>query len=294
MRGVVVQLGVQVVGGELPHRDGGHAQRGQRWVAVLGPVEVVKAYNAELRRYIALQVAGGAERGPGEHVDAADQAGEAGAGLAEHLRGDWDGGAELVGAFVNADDFGAKLAATTLKAKHTGLGAVIVLGDAGQHRQPRVPQADQVADGRLHRGDVVVADAAGAGVGTVHADMHAGQPPLVDQVEQITALATTIKRQRVNASGDQVAGLFGFRVRRVATAGDQQLQTVRGQALLKRLDALGKNRVVDGGDHQAYGAAALRGQRPRAGIGHVAKLFNRLLNSRAQRGADNVNTADEP
>ncbi len=142
---------------------------------------------------------------------------------------------------------------------HARGGAVVVAGDAGQHRDAAVPQVEQVAH-RLRRSRCALSkptQTVPAGAGHVITCTRR-QPALAQELQQLRALADAAQRERVGAAGHQVHGLARLGVGVVVAGRDQQLQAGVGQAPLQRVDRLREDRVVDGREDRADGAAAMR------------------------------------
>jgi hypothetical protein len=131
----------------------------------------------------------------------------------------------------------------------------------------------------------------------VHRHTGVARVPVVDQHVRRAAGAQAAQHGRARRIGhaqdqcvhtacQQQVGGAGF-VRELVVGGDGHDGIATGhRGLRDALQALGKHRVEQGGQHHAQRARALRAQRARAGIGLVAQLARGGLHPFAHQGRD--------
>jgi hypothetical protein len=267
-------------------RDGG--QRGRQ---VFAQRDAVEADHAQVVGHGQAAEVRGADAADGQQVVRADQRGGAVACLQLGAQG-IDGGLDE-GHLDQRGSLEAGLGHAPLVAAVALLRAVRRGQRAADHRDAAVPQQHQARDRIGHGAFAVHRHAGVVGVAVVgqhvgHAGgLQAGQGGRGGRVRHDQDEAVDIARQQ------QVHGAF-FLVEPVAGGDGNDGVAARHCGARNALQALGKGRVQQRGQHHAEHAAALGAQGARAGVGQVVELARHAFHQLARGGRDLVGEVEGP
>ncbi|MNT23217.1 hypothetical protein D3C72_1586290 [compost metagenome] len=163
-------------------------------------------------------------------------------------------------------------------------GAVVVLGDAGDHAQAAVADIQQVVGDTLRGGGVVPAHRRPRFAIAVVAGGDEWDALGLQELVKLGVAATADQHHGVHAALYQRAHLARLARRTVIGAGQQQLVAVVVDGLLHAVDQLGEQGAVDRGDDGAHRAGLARGQRTGRAVGYIARFGQQGHGAGAQVG----------
>ena len=248
-----------------------------------GHLDVVEAGDRDVLRHAQLLPQAFLQRAVGQDVVAAEhgarplrQAQQGRHGLARGRHG--------VGALEHCGVGKANVALGqgTAKAGQAIGGAVVAGADAGDDAETAMADVEQVVGDALRLALVVPADRGPRGRRVVVAGGDEGHAAAEQHRRRFGRVSRADQHQPVDAALEQRPHFGGFLSEVVAAAGEQERVAADVDRLLQSFDDPSEQGAVDRRHDRSHRARALRRERARRAVGHVAGVAQHALGARAQ------------